>query len=76
MLLSDGEENESPYIDDVKDDIVSAGVIVDVIAFTQDASKKIHELAVLTGMMPTAAQAGQGGSTMTVSSPDHVKKWT
>ena len=49
LLLSDGEENQFPFIDDVKDDMVEAGVIVDTIAFTQAAEEKMYELADLTG---------------------------
>ena len=49
-MLSDGDENRAPYIDDVKDEIVEAGVIVDAIAFTQEAEQKMFELAILTGI--------------------------
>ena len=48
--MSDGKETDPPpYIDDVKDEVVAAGVIVDVVAFEQGAEEKIFELAVLTG---------------------------
>ncbi len=53
LLLSDGAENRAPYIDDVKDEIVEAGIIVDAVAFTQQAEPKMFELAVLTGTLPT-----------------------
>ena len=60
MLLSDGEENRGPYIDEVKDAIVDAGVIVDTIAFTQAAEKKMQELAILTGMMSDSHEKREG----------------
>ena len=50
LLLSDGVENQFPFIDDVKNDMVEAGVIVDTIAFTQAAEEKMYELADLTGL--------------------------
>ena len=49
MLLSDGKENVEPFIADLKDDIINAGVIVDTIAFTQQADGALYDLAVLTG---------------------------
>ncbi|XP_072023459.1 calcium-activated chloride channel regulator 1-like [Amphiura filiformis] len=64
LLLSDGEENEAPYIDDVKDEIVDAGVIVDTIAFTQAAEAKMYELAILTGGTPYYYSNEPGDNTL------------
>ena len=49
LLLSDGKENVEPFIADLKDDIIDAGVIVDTIAFTQMADGGLYDLAVMTG---------------------------
>ena len=48
-MLSDGEENRSPYIADVTQTLIDAGVIVDIIAFTQAAEVAMYDLAIATG---------------------------
>ena len=51
LLLSDGKETKiKPQIDDVKDEMVEAGVIIDTVAFTQKADEKMYELSDLTGV--------------------------
>ncbi|XP_022080657.1 calcium-activated chloride channel regulator 4-like [Acanthaster planci] len=49
LLISDGEEREAPYIADVIDTVTSSGVIVDTLAFTQNADSKLFELSDATG---------------------------
>ena len=51
LLLSDGKETKvKPQIDDVKDEMVEAGVIIDTVLFTQKSDEKLYELSDLTGM--------------------------
>ena len=49
MLLSDGDETDAPFIADVTQTLVDAGVIVDIIAFTQAAEGALYDLAEATG---------------------------
>ena len=49
LLISDGEEKVEPFIKDLKDDIIDAGVIVDTLAFTQLADGGLTDLAQKTG---------------------------
>ena len=49
LLLSDGGENVAPYIADVTQTLIDAGVIVDTIAFTQAAEGAMYDLAIETG---------------------------
>lgn len=49
LLITDGEENEAPYIDVVLPSIVSQGVVVNVIAYGDKASDKLENLAHATG---------------------------
>ncbi|XP_038061542.1 calcium-activated chloride channel regulator 1-like [Patiria miniata] len=49
LLISDGDEREAPYIDDVIDDVTRSGVIVDSLAFTQNADSKLFKLSDATG---------------------------
>ncbi|XP_030832203.1 calcium-activated chloride channel regulator 1-like [Strongylocentrotus purpuratus] len=49
FLLSDGEENRSPYIRDVLQDVNTAGVVIDTVAITQDADQQMEDLANMTG---------------------------
>ena len=50
VLLSDGEENVSPRWDAVEDEIVASGVVVDTIAFSDEADPELMlEIAAKTG---------------------------
>ena len=49
LLITDGGENQFPYIKDVMDDVMSSGVIVDTLAFTQNAEKTLFKLSEATG---------------------------
>lgn len=49
LLVSDGEENVQPYINDVIDDIKAARVIINTIAFGRHASTKLEKLVKMTG---------------------------
>ncbi|XP_077866380.1 calcium-activated chloride channel regulator 2-like, partial [Saccoglossus kowalevskii] len=48
ILVSDGEENRSPYIDDVQSTIVDKGVCVHTIALGVDASHNMEQLPLAT----------------------------
>ena len=48
VLVSDGEENEAPYINDVKPTLLQKGVIVHTILISAQAEKKLVELAAFT----------------------------
>nr|XP_054755671.1 calcium-activated chloride channel regulator 1-like [Lytechinus pictus] len=53
FLLSDGEENVHPYIDDILQDIKAAGVVIDTLAITQQADDQMEDLALnITGGHP------------------------
>ncbi|XP_006812944.1 calcium-activated chloride channel regulator 4-like [Saccoglossus kowalevskii] len=45
LLITDGQENESPYIDTVKPDLISKGVAVDTIALSSNADDKLATLS-------------------------------
>ncbi|KAK7070877.1 hypothetical protein SK128_014953 [Halocaridina rubra] len=49
ILISDGEENIPPYIDDVMNEVVSSGTRVVSIAYGDKAAQKLEELAQNTG---------------------------
>ncbi len=49
LLLTDGQENENPYIEDVMGRVIESGVIVDTLAFTQAADPKLFQLSENTG---------------------------
>uniref|UniRef100_T1JK76 VWFA domain-containing protein n=1 Tax=Strigamia maritima TaxID=126957 RepID=T1JK76_STRMM len=49
VLLSGGEENESPYIRDVTDELVNADIRVITIAFGAAASQAMEALALVSG---------------------------
>ncbi|XP_063955466.1 calcium-activated chloride channel regulator 1-like [Lytechinus pictus] len=53
FLLSDGEENVHPYIDDILQDIKAAGVVIDTLAIAQQADDQMEDLALnITGGHP------------------------
>ncbi|XP_070559943.1 calcium-activated chloride channel regulator 1-like [Ptychodera flava] len=45
FLISDGEENQIPNIADVKDELISKGVIVDTLAFSEAADDQLTKLS-------------------------------
>ena len=50
LVLTDGEENVSPYIADVEDEVISNGVIVDSILYTSGAAgNDLPNLSAKTG---------------------------
>ncbi|KAL3847553.1 hypothetical protein ACJMK2_018458 [Sinanodonta woodiana] len=49
ILISDGEENIRPFINETLPDIVQSGVVVHTIAVSQDADMKLKDIAVKTG---------------------------
>ncbi|XP_077986711.1 calcium-activated chloride channel regulator 1-like [Glandiceps talaboti] len=49
FLTTDGEENKYPYIDDVLPELIAKEVIVDTLAFSDDADPKLVELSDETG---------------------------
>ena len=49
LLLSDGKENKDPYIAGVTQTLIDADVIVNTIAFTQEAEVAMYDLAIATG---------------------------
>ena len=49
LLLTDGQENGYPFIDDVMGTVTESGVIVDTLAFTQAADSKLFTLSENTG---------------------------
>ncbi|KAK8788967.1 hypothetical protein V5799_021260 [Amblyomma americanum] len=59
ILMTDGNENHAPTMADVMDELVSAGVLVNTIAFGMKADRKLEELALRTGGKPFALRDGQ-----------------
>ncbi|XP_070558061.1 calcium-activated chloride channel regulator 1-like [Ptychodera flava] len=51
LLVSDGGENRGPLIRDVRKEIDEAGVIIDTVAFSDDADRQLESLASDTGGM-------------------------
>nr|XP_039271529.1 calcium-activated chloride channel regulator 3A-1-like [Styela clava] len=49
IVLSDGEENEDPRLDDVYDETIAAGVIVNSIAFSSAADPNLAVISANTG---------------------------
>ncbi|XP_071965175.1 calcium-activated chloride channel regulator 1-like [Antedon mediterranea] len=49
LVVSDGNNNFNPDIDDVVDEVVNAGVIVDTIAFTDNADTSLRILSDVSG---------------------------
>ncbi|XP_047476221.1 calcium-activated chloride channel regulator 4A-like [Penaeus chinensis] len=49
VLVTDGEENKSPYISDVKDKVIDSGARVVTIAFGDKADPNLESLAEATG---------------------------
>ncbi|XP_071484704.1 calcium-activated chloride channel regulator 1-like [Diadema antillarum] len=52
LLLSDGEENVSPSIEDIIPDIIASGVVMDTIAVTDAADEQMENLTSITGGKP------------------------
>ncbi|XP_075525480.1 calcium-activated chloride channel regulator 1-like [Dermacentor variabilis] len=59
ILMTDGEENRDPKISAVVDELVTAQVVVNTIAFGAEAERKLEELALRTGGKPFAVRDGQ-----------------
>ncbi|XP_077561001.1 calcium-activated chloride channel regulator 3A-1-like isoform X2 [Haemaphysalis longicornis] len=59
MLMTDGEENDSPYIADVIDQLIEEHVVVNTIAFGTQAEEKLEQLARRTGGKAFALRDGQ-----------------
>ncbi|KAH6921876.1 hypothetical protein HPB50_005752 [Hyalomma asiaticum] len=68
ILMTDGEENVSPYIDDVMDELVAAQVVVNTIAFGLDAAKNLEKLALRTGGKPFALRDDQSSVPVAIES--------
>ncbi|KAL3846506.1 hypothetical protein ACJMK2_017486 [Sinanodonta woodiana] len=49
ILITDGEENVAPYIADVTDVLIKAGIVVHTISVTQSAQQNLKDLAQATG---------------------------
>ena len=49
ILVSDGEENEAPWMDEVKVDLLAKGVVLDVILISEAADRQLIELSAATG---------------------------
>ncbi|KAL3846504.1 hypothetical protein ACJMK2_017484 [Sinanodonta woodiana] len=49
ILITDGEENVAPYIANVTDVLIKAGIVVHTISITQDAQQNLKDLAQATG---------------------------
>ncbi|KAL1441165.1 hypothetical protein MTO96_008899 [Rhipicephalus appendiculatus] len=59
ILMTDGEENRHPYIDEVLNELVAAQVVVNTIAFGTEAEEKLEKLARKTGGKAFAVRDGQ-----------------
>ncbi|KAL1441163.1 hypothetical protein MTO96_008897 [Rhipicephalus appendiculatus] len=68
ILMTDGEENNSPYINDVLDDLIGAQVVVNTIAFGTNAAKRLEELALRTGGKAFALRDGESSATIALES--------
>ena len=64
-LLSDGGENESPYISETLDKIEEAGVIIDTIAISDSADRQLEELSNMTSGIPAFCPDSGSGSCVT-----------
>ena len=49
LLVSDGQERNSPFIRDVTNDVMAAGVVVWSVAFTEESDIQMVKLAADTG---------------------------
>ncbi|XP_049275838.1 calcium-activated chloride channel regulator 3A-1 [Rhipicephalus sanguineus] len=67
ILMTDGEENASPYINDVLNELINAQVVVNTIAFGTNAAQKLEELALRTGGKAFALRDGESSATNLVS---------
>ncbi|XP_066266310.1 calcium-activated chloride channel regulator 4-like [Branchiostoma lanceolatum] len=63
FLMSDGQENEVPYIVTVTPQILAKGVIIDTLAYKRSADPQIESLALLTGGKSYFYSGEQGDST-------------
>ncbi|XP_063590518.1 calcium-activated chloride channel regulator 4A-like [Penaeus indicus] len=62
VLVTDGKENKSPYISDVKDKVIDSGARVVTIAFGDQADPNLESLAEATGGKTfTVVDADDGG---------------
>ncbi|XP_006812945.1 calcium-activated chloride channel regulator 1-like [Saccoglossus kowalevskii] len=49
FVITDGQENEKPYIRDVMDIVVEAGIVVDTLAFSKQADAQLTIISEITG---------------------------
>lgn len=49
MLITDGEENVLPYIEDVLPEVLEHNVIINAVAFGSEASQKLENMTTVTG---------------------------
>ncbi|KAL1441164.1 hypothetical protein MTO96_008898 [Rhipicephalus appendiculatus] len=68
VLMTDGEENAKPDIDDVMQELIAAQVVVNTIAFGSSADKKLEELSLRTGGKPFALPEGQSNVPVAIES--------
>ncbi|KAL3250852.1 hypothetical protein MRX96_055345 [Rhipicephalus microplus] len=68
ILMTDGEENNSPYIRDVLNDLIDAQVVVNTIAFGMNAAERLEELARQTGGKAFALRDGESSATIALES--------
>ncbi|XP_077495036.1 calcium-activated chloride channel regulator 1-like [Amblyomma americanum] len=68
ILMTDGEENERPYISDVVKELIAAQVVVNTIAFGTSAAATLENLALRTGGKPFALQDGQSNIAVALES--------
>ncbi|XP_049275847.1 calcium-activated chloride channel regulator 1-like [Rhipicephalus sanguineus] len=68
ILMTDGGENEGPYINEVLHQLIGAQVVVNTIVFGTEAEKKLEELSLLTGGKAFALRDGQSSATTALES--------
>ncbi|XP_077497419.1 calcium-activated chloride channel regulator 1-like isoform X2 [Amblyomma americanum] len=68
ILMTDGEENQSPRIADVVDELIAARVVVNTIAFGTSAEQTLEDLARRTGGKPFALRDGQSNVAVALES--------
>nr|XP_050031050.1 calcium-activated chloride channel regulator 3A-1-like [Dermacentor andersoni] len=68
ILMTDGEENVRPHIDDVMDELIAAQVVVNTIAFGTMAEKKLEELALRTLGKPFSLRDGESSAAVALES--------
>ncbi|XP_070557598.1 calcium-activated chloride channel regulator 1-like isoform X2 [Ptychodera flava] len=62
LLITDGQENQPPYIENVKPTLVSKGVRVDTVALSDEADSKLFNLSTETGGIPFYYTEGNSSS--------------